>query len=464
MSDDAIYLANYNLGDDTSIDSSASIQTAINDALASKKHLIFPPNKNLRVDFQLIVNLSSQNPVFVIKGNNSTLFPSMDGGCIRLNPTVKIEEAISGQDLTHFEIDGLNFDGFFQIENTRALHIGKGGYSMDDLSFSHVKNVILKNFTKQHPILIEGSKTRHILFDSVVSRDNGIQILSTSSYGAIGDLTFRNCEMHYKEGGKGCVDFKASSPYTARIDGVKFENCAFYGGKILLNSSTGGKLSNITLDNCSVNKPIGSSRGIVLSGTGGKINQIFIEDLYASGFSGNIINAELNNDSSLISNGLSIRGGTLALSTATPIKLTNFRGASIDGVKFSDISANFCIEMSKCFKSIISNNIHSDVNGLKPMYILSIDALSKDVIVKNNIGDVKNAVALDLQLPSDLQTIPIQTLNGAATSGAASTGAAAEAAKTTDSGNILLVIGIVLLFLLLSSSSAAAVYFMKKQK
>jgi len=464
ISSDSIYLANYNIGSDTTIDSSTSIQAAINDALAGKKPLVFPSNIKLRVDFQLVADLNSTNSLLVIKGNNSILYPSFDGPCLKINPTTKIEDA-NGQEIVHFEIDGLNFDGFFQTENTRALHIGRNGYALDDFSYSIVKNMLLQNFTKQHPILIEGTRTRHILFDSIVSRDNGFQVLSANNDGFVGDMTFRNCETHFKNGGKGCLDFFVSAPVsTTQLRGIRFESCVFYGGKLMFGAGAFGQFADVWMDNCAMDQGIGTSKGIVLNGSGGQFHQFFIEDLYAVGFNGNIVNAELNSQSSLTSNGLVIRGGNISLNTVTPIKIKNFRGVSIDGVNFSDISGSYCIELARCYKSIIVNNIHSDINGLKPMYIVSIDAVSKDVSAKNNIGDVSSGLILDLQPKEDVVVMIPEDADDSGTI-IVTTASTGVSSSDTDGGsnntNLIIGLAILLLVLLLSSSSAAA-FLVKK--
>ena len=83
-------------------------------------------------------------------------------------------------------------------------------------------------FTKKHPIYIEGDLTRQMIFENVISRDNGLEMLGNQDGGFIGDITFDKCQFQYNVGGQGALNIFVSGPTTtSQIRGLRFADCVF---------------------------------------------------------------------------------------------------------------------------------------------------------------------------------------------------------------------------------------------
>jgi len=635
LSDDSIYVQDYVLNPDTSFDSSNQIQQAINDAIDQNKKLVFPNGKLYRVDTKLIALRDSSKPVFVIEGNNSTIFPNCPTAGLQIAPetafpyqqtvlqasitlledgvtnistniaagtynvytyiaawktavelisaktytltynsvnnkvTISVSSGtfiaysgsttanyklgftidtsngatstsnsstifVGGADISHFEIHNLHFDGYFSKTNvtydvtesllfeednnrtyiqvdiapgtysisslisavkigmdnqsaslglgrtytvvhnsgpntvtitsssgtltiyyaiqftpggdtnyyrvskdlgfavnsndtnpvtsitttvfgggTRALQIGRDGYSLDDFGYSVVKDCKTINFTLYSPYLIAGTLTRHIEFVNIVHRDNGFEIQSIQDYGFVGDMTFTGCDSQYKSGGvAGLILNVGGGSQLSQARGIRFNDSVWYGGNVSLSCATNGQLADIWFNDCAADQMISGTNAFDIQASGGQINQVFFNNLYAVAADSAILNVLMSGASVAASNAITLRGGNINQITSTAIVCEAIEGLIIDGVNFSSCSGAYCVELKNCIGAKVVNCYHNNLNSLQPINLIRLDSACIDSCISNNNGECSSGTLISDASTSVRKSITNNRANG----------------------------------------------------
>ena len=389
LTTNSVFLEDFNPPQNTDSDASSVIQKAVNEAIFQGKPLIFPSGqRRLRIDSQILISLDSQSSRLVIDGQGATIYPNFEGAGLFVKPLCPTSDIGSGREVAHFEINDLNFDGYFGSEKTRALKIGANGFAFSDFRQSFVQNSLLLGF-KCHPILLEGSLTRNIHFRNVVSRSHGWEVVSNDG-GFVGDMVFQNCEAS----GEKVLDFLASGKYkTSELRGIRIEQCNFYGGGISMFSGVFGRLADFWITDTSVDQSKSPALNVI--GDGGKIHQLFVQNIYAVGFETPAINIELDPASQSHSGQFVIRGGNISSLKADSAIIAN--GVSqilLDGITFTDIYCRSAIKL-QASKSQVYNCNSMNLSGLNPDYLIELLEGSSDMILSNNVADVYNDLILD---------------------------------------------------------------------
>lgn len=389
ISSTTIYLEDYNPGINLDSDSSTAIQNAITDAIRQQAILVFPAGgRKFRVDKQLVVQLDRDSPFFELEGNNAMLYPNFDGICLFIEPLCPFSEVGSGREVSHFKIQDLTFDAYFN-ENSRAIQIGKNGFALSDFKHSSIEHVLMLNFYKKHPLFLEGSLTRNVNFRSVVSRTNGFEIISNQVGGFVGDMTFDGCEATGGETKKGFV----ANGSGGMIRGIRVVNSIFYGG-VELQSSIGGQVADFWFTNMAIDRP--EIPAVVIKGLGGQFSQLFFENAYIVGSENPAVIVDWNAQTSKISRQVVFRGGNVStIKSENVFSITGGVQVLIDGISFSDLEADAAIKLINTQKSTIINCNCVSVAGHIPNHLIVIDEDCKDLVVSSNQGETKMKLILN---------------------------------------------------------------------
>jgi len=376
----------FNIDDTLATDASIGLQKVVNICQNSKSEMVFSSNMAYKINNPLTINYgknsdAEQTKSIIIHGNNSKIYPNIDGFALLINPLCSKENSANGWGISYIDIHDLPFDNYFGnlsgYTNSKAIKVGKIGYTMDGFQRSKIENILCLNFPESP---FEFTNVRFLDLERIMTRGGpGLKFTTFESDGFCGDINIRNSDFVSPSGDKvlELYGYVASGAYGA-IRGLHFDNCVFYGSDTSIVANTHVQIGDVWFDNCAWD--VGVNAISMLATGDSQLFNIYFDTPYVSSYSGFGIKAQTSG--SATAKNIKVNGGNVDVTgTESNIVILEVEEFSINNVTLSGGSGDSSIGCSGSQKVFITGCIARDT--AKTNFVTIGD--SSNFMITNNV-------------------------------------------------------------------------------